>query len=151
MHILHHMAAAQAPEAGPPRACMLFSFFFFYSGSCWIHLSRSFCRLLSISNTTYVCLKMCTRSFRGGETGARPRFPGLARLNHAQQLQRSPASSQLSKISREDPPPLRGGRRHQLTCRQFHGIIWAIVSCRFVACSFVFFLWVITRMQRSCM
>lgn len=54
---------------------------------------------------------MCTRSFRGGETGARPRprFPGLARLNHAQQLQRSPASSQLSKISREDPPPLRGG------------------------------------------
>lgn len=52
---------------------------------------------------------MCTRSFRGGETGARPRFPGLARLNHAQQLQRSPASSQLSKISREDPPPLRDG------------------------------------------
>lgn len=153
MHILRHMAAAQAPEAGPPRACMLFSFFFFYSGSCWIHLSRSFCRLLSISNTTYVCLKMCTRSFRGGATGARPRprFPGLARLNHAQQLQRSPASSQLSKISREDPPPLRGGRRHQLTCRQFHGIIWTIVSWRFVACSFVFFLWVITRMQRSCM
>lgn len=141
MHILHHMAAAQAPEAGPPRACMLFSFFFFYSGSCWIHLSRSFCRLLSISNTTYVCLKMCTRSFRGGATGARPRprFPGLARLNHAQQLQRSPASSQLSKISREDPPPLRGGRRHQLTCRQFHGIIWTIVSWRFVACSFGFF------------
>lgn len=29
MHILRHMAAAQAPEAGPPRACMLFSFFFF--------------------------------------------------------------------------------------------------------------------------
>lgn len=30
-------------------------------------------------------------------------------------------------------------RRHQLTCRQFHGIIWTIVSWRFVACSFGFF------------
>lgn len=122
-------------------ACF-FLFLFFYSGSCWIHLSPSFCRLLSISNTTYVCLKMCTRSF-GGERRGR----GLVLASQAWL-----GWTTLSSSSAPQPPRsflklaerihrLSGGeRRHQLTCRQFHGIIWTIVSWRFVACSFVFFV-----------
>lgn len=85
---------------------------FFSPFSLWILLSPPLSFILSLrfrSYATYAFLKSVHgASGDGGGLKPRPRFPSLAWLSQTQQLQRSPASSLLSKISNEDPQPLQG-------------------------------------------
>lgn len=110
MHSLHHVAATLMLEAGPPCAWVLFSpYIFTLDPALSTSLLHSVPFLLLLR---HICFpEKCAKHAALGDGGGfkpRPRFPSLALLNRTQQLQHSPASWQLSKISRKDPQPLQG-------------------------------------------